>query len=156
MNKHRIIRDIEALGGGFIREEVIKKTPISNIVKGTLYTKRGTSSIVAVQFHGSYGELLGPMAAGKENVESYKEIMRELLIAEADTSTGYRRQLIIRNWIDEMEKITSAVIVGIFSIRPIETILTDTVSIVTFLGPVICGFELIMIKKLFLELRKRQ
>lgn len=153
--RYRIVRDIEALGGGFIREETISKTPFASIIKGTLYMKDGTSSKVAVRYRGSYGEIIGPIA-DKESVNSYKKILEELNRAETDLSTGYRRQLITRDKLDHTECISAALLTGIFLYQPIGSIFSHTESITTAVGFILWIIELLLIRKVFLELRKRQ
>ena len=98
---YRVVKDIEALGGGFIRGDLIEKRHRTATYKGTVYFGKDKHAAVMVRYEKGYGTIIGP---DEKDRKGYEELSAYLDAAEADLTTGYKRKLIFRERVDNIER----------------------------------------------------
>lgn len=98
---YRVVKDIETLGGGFVRGNLIEKKHQTATYAGTIYFGEGKHAAVVVRYEKGYGTIIGP---DEKDKIGYEELNAYLDAAESDLTTGYKRKLIFRERVDSIER----------------------------------------------------
>lgn len=115
-NKYRIVKDLEVLGVGFVRNSSFRKG-VYRIYRETVFFNGDKANILVRCFNG-YEEIFGP----DNDIDSYKRLNHFLNELELETSNGFRRRLLFRQKIQLFENYSSVLVTLAFMWLPINNL----------------------------------
>ncbi len=93
MDKSVRVKDLEFLGGGFVRGELLNVTLKGSEFTGTAYFNNQQADLVIRIKPDGQAIILGPIDQSENSVKAYTELTAFLEEKKQDVSTGYRARL---------------------------------------------------------------
>lgn len=122
--KYRIIKDIETLGAGFIKERKVRKNPFKEVCEGQIILPDGEAAKVVVEYRHGHGTVVGPATEDNGNYERLNAFLNQ---KEKDLNSGYARRLRKREIGEYSERIAAVGTTLLLMANPVNQFVTHII-----------------------------